>query len=224
LLPALKPRLPYDPEKDFVALTRVASSADVIAVHPSLGVGSVADLVKLAKARPGQLNYGTSGMGTNQHLGGEMFNVLARVQTVHVPYKGVVLALNDLITGQLQFILASPIFVMPHAKTGRLKVIATTGAARDPLLPEVPAVAETLAGFEMTAWQGLVVPTKTPSVIVDRLHGEIVKALRTSEVRELLVKQGVTAHAESQADFTAFIKTERERLARVGRRAGITLE
>jgi tripartite-type tricarboxylate transporter receptor subunit TctC len=224
LLPALKPRLPYDPEKDFVALTRVASAADVIAVHPSLGVGAVADLVKLAKVRPGQLNYGTSGIGTNQHLGGEMFNVLARVQTVHVPYKGVVLALNDLITGQLQFILASPIFVMPHAKTGRLKVIATTGATRDSLLPELPAVAETLPGFEMTAWQGVAVPMKTPAVIVDRLHAEIVKALRTSEVRELLVKQGVTAHAESQADFAAFIKAERERLARVGRRAGITLD
>jgi tripartite-type tricarboxylate transporter receptor subunit TctC len=224
LLPALKPRLPYDPEKDFVALTRVASGGDVIAVHPSLGVGTVAGLVKVAKARPGQLNYGTSGTGTNQHLGGEMFNVLAGVQTTHVPYKGVVLALNDLITGQLQFILASPIFVMPHAKTGRLRVVATTGAKRDPLLPELPAVAESLPGYEMTAWQGVAVPMKTPLAIVDKLHTEIVKALRTTEVRELLVKQGVTAHAESQADFTAFIKAERERLGRVGRRAGITLD
>jgi tripartite-type tricarboxylate transporter receptor subunit TctC len=224
LLPALKPRLPYDPEKDFVALTRVASGGDVIAVHPSLAVGTVADLVKLAKARPGQLNYGTSGTGTNQHLGGEMLNVFAAVQTVHVPYKGVVLALNDLIAGQLQFILASPIFVMPHAKTGRIKVIATTGAKRDPLLPELPAVAETLPGFEMTAWQGVAVPMKTPFVIVNKLHTEIVKALRTPEVRELLVKQGVTAHAESQADFTAFIKADRDRLARVGRQVGITLD
>lgn len=224
LLPALKPRLSYDPEKDFFALTRVASGGDVIAVHPSLGVGSVADLVKVAKVRPGQLNYGTSGNGTNQHLGGEMFNVLAGVHTVHVPYKGVVLALNDLISGQLQLILASPIFVMPHAKTGRLKVIATTGAKRDPLLPELPAVAETLPGFEMTAWQGVAVPAKTPTIIAKNLHAEIVKALQTREVRELLAKQGVTAQAESPAEFSAFIKADRERLARVGRQVGITLD
>jgi tripartite-type tricarboxylate transporter receptor subunit TctC len=224
LLPALKPRLPYDAEKDFFALTRVASGGDVIAVHPSLGVGSVADLVKVAKRRPGQLNYGTSGTGTNQHLGGEMFNVLAGVHIVHVPYKGVVLALNDLFAGQLQLILASPIFVMPHAKTGRIKVIATTGAKRDALLPELPAVAETLPGFEMTAWQGVAVPAKTPAFIAKNLHAEIVKALQTQEVRDLLAKQGVTAQADSPAEFRAFIKADRERLARVGREVGITLE
>ena len=153
-----------------------------------------------------------------------MINVLAGVHIVHVPYKGVVLALNDLIAGQLQLILASPIFVMPHAKTGRIKVIATTGAKRDALLPELPAVAETLPGFEMTAWQGVAVPAKTPAVIAKNLHAEIVKALQTREVRELLAKQGVTAQAESPAEFSAFIKADRERLARVGRQVGITLE
>jgi tripartite-type tricarboxylate transporter receptor subunit TctC len=225
LLPALKPKLSYDPDKDFVALTRVSSGSDVIAVHPSLGVSTVAELVKLAKARPGQLNYGTSGTGTGQHLGGEMLNVLAGVKTIHVPYKGVVLALNDLIAGQLHFVLASPIFVMPHAKAGRIKVIATTGPKRDPLLPELPTVADVVPGFAMTQWQGVAVPAKTPPIIVKRLHAEIVKALQTPEVRELLVKQGVTAaHAESPAEFTAFIKTERERIARVGREVAITLD
>ena len=224
LLPALKPKLPYDPDKDFVALSRVSSAAFVVAVHPSLGVGTVADLVKLAKARPGQLNYGSSGNGSVQHLAGEMFNVLAGVKTVHVPYKGASLALNDLIAGQLQFIIASPVFMMPHAKTGRIKVIATTGAKRDPLLPELPAVADVLPGFEITAWQGVAAPAKTPAIIVKKLHAEIVKALQSPDVRELLAKQGVTAHAESPAEFTAFIKTERERIARVGRQAGITLD
>jgi tripartite-type tricarboxylate transporter receptor subunit TctC len=224
LLPALKARLSYDPDKDFVALTRVASGADVIAVHPSLGVDTIADLVRLAKARPGQLNYGTSGNGTNQHLGGEMFNVLAGVQTVHVPYKGVVLALNDLIAGRLQFILGSPIFVMPHAKTGRVKVIATMGAVRDPLLPELPRVADAIPGFEITGWQGVVVPAKTSAVVSTRLHAEIVKAMQSPEVRELLSKQGVMAHAESPPEFTAFMKAERERIARIGRQAGITLD
>jgi tripartite-type tricarboxylate transporter receptor subunit TctC len=224
LLPALKPKLPYDPDKDFVALSRVASVVNVVAVHPSLGVGTIADLVKLAKARPSQLNYGSSGNGSLQHLAGEMFNVLAGVKTVHVPYKGAVLALNDLIAGQLQFIIASPIFVMPHAKTARIKVIATTGAKRDPLLPELPTVADAVAGFESTSWTGVAVPAKTSAVIVNRLHAEILKAMQSPEVRELLAKQSATAHADSQAEFTAFIKAERERIARVGRQAGIALD
>lgn len=224
LLPALKPHLPYDADKDFIALTRIAWATNVLAVHPSLGVGTVADLVKLAKARPGQLNYGSGGNGSLQHLGGELFNVLAGVKTVHVPYKSGVLALNDLIPGQLQFIVASPIIVMPHAKTGRIRAIATTGAKRDPLLPELPTVANTLPNFESTTWNGVAVPAKTPVVIVNKLHTEIVKALQPPEVREQLAKQGVTPHTESPAEFTAFIKVERERIARVGRQAGITLD
>ncbi len=163
-------------------------------------------------------------MGTGQHLAGEMFNVLAGVKTVHVPYKGAVLALNDLIAGQLQFIFASPIFVMPHAKTGRIKAIATMGAKRNPLLPDLPTVGDTVPGFEMTGWQGVVAPAKTPAVIVKKLHAEIVKALQSPDVRELLAKQSVTAHAESPAEFTAFIKAERSRIARVGRQVGITLD
>jgi len=223
-LPALKPKLPYDPEKDFIALSRVSSAALVLVVHPSLGVGTAADLVKLAKARPGQLNYGSGGNGTSSHLAGEIFNVLAGVKTVHVPYKGAVLALNDVIAGQLHFIMTNPVAVIPLAKTGRIRVIATTGAKRDPLLPELPTVADTVPGFEITLWGGVAVPVKTPAAIVKKLHAEIVKALQTPDVRELLAKQGATAHAESPAEFTAFIKAERERIARVGRQVGITLE
>jgi len=222
-LPALKPRLSYNIDKDFTALTRVASVTNVLAVHPSLGVGSVAELVKLAKARPGQLNYG-GGNGGASHLAGEMFNLLAGVKTVHVPYKGTVLAFNDLIAGQLQFIVSAPVVVMPHAKTGKIKVIATTGAKRDPLLPDLPTVADVLPGFESTLWWGVAVPVKTPAVIVKKLHAEIVKAMQSPEVRELLAKQGTTAHAESPAEFTAFIKAERERIARVSRQVGVTLD
>jgi tripartite-type tricarboxylate transporter receptor subunit TctC len=162
LLPALKPRLPYDPDKDFIALSRVASVVNVVAVHPSLGVGTVADLVKIAKARPGQLNYGSSGNGSLQHLAGEMFNVLAGVKTVHVSYKGAVLALNDLIAGQLQFIIASPIFVMPHAKTARIKAIATTGAKRDPLLPELPTWRKSFPASRARPGLALRCPRKRP--------------------------------------------------------------
>ncbi len=223
-LPALEPKLPYDIERDFAALSRVASAAPVVAVHPSLGVSTVADLVKLAKERPGQLNYGSGGNGGASHLAGEMFNVLAGVNTVPVSYKGTVLALNDLIAGQIQFIMSSPVVVMPHAKTGRIKVIATMGATRDPLLPELPTVAGTVAGFESTTWWGVAAPVKTPTAIVNKLHAEIVKAMQLPDVREQLAKQGATAHAESPAEFTAFIKAERSRIARVGRQAGITLD
>ena len=223
-LPALKPKLSYDIDKDFAALSRVASVVNVVAVHPSLGVGTVAELVKLAKARPGQLNYGSGGNGGASHLAGEMFNVLAGVKTVPVPYKGTPLALNDLIAGRLQFIMASPIAVMPHAKAGKIKVIATTGAKRDPLLPDLPTVADAVPGFESTLWWGIAVPAKTWAVVVGQLHAEIVKAMQSPDVRELLLKQGATAHAESPADFTAFIKAERERIARVGRQVGIRLD
>ncbi len=223
-LPALKTKLPYDADRDFVALTRVASVSYVIAVHPSLGVNTVGDLVKLAKARPGQLNYGSSGNGSGTHIGAEMLNVLGGVKTMHVPYKGASLAITDLIVGQIQFIVASPIFVLPHSKTGRVKVIATTGAKRDPFLPDIPAAAETLPGFDTGLWWGISVPAKTPAAIVKTLHAEIVKAMQSAEVREQLAKQGATAHAESSADYSAFIKTERERIVRVGRMVGITLD
>jgi len=223
-LPALKPRLSYNIDKDFTALTRVASVTNVLAAHPSLGVGTVAELVKLAKARPGQLNYGSGGNGGTSHLAGEMFNLLAGVKTVHVPYKGSVLAFNDLIAGQLQFVISSPVVVMPHAKTGRIKVIATTGAKRDPLLPDLPTVADVLPGFESTLWWGVAVPVKTPAVIIKKLHSEIVKAMQSPEARELLAKQGATAYAESPAEFTAFIKAERERIVRVSRQVSITLD
>jgi tripartite-type tricarboxylate transporter receptor subunit TctC len=224
LLPALKPKLPYDTDRDFIALSRVASGVFVLAAHPALGANHVADLIKLARARPGQLNYGSSGNGSIQHLAGEMFNVQAGVKTTHVPYKGAVIALTDLISAQIQFIVASPTIVMPHSKTGRLKVLATTGAKRDPLLQELPTVAETLAGFEITSWQGMVLPAKTSTAIVNRLYGEVIKALQSGDVRDALAKQGVTALAESPAEFAAFIKADRERMTRVAQQVDIVLD
>jgi tripartite-type tricarboxylate transporter receptor subunit TctC len=141
-----------------------------------------------------------------------------------VPYKGTSLALNDLVAGQLQFIVTNPISAMPHARTGRIKLIATTGAARDPLLPELPTVADAVPGFEMTLWWGVVAPAKTPAAILQKLHAEIMKALQTAEVRELLAKQGATPHAESPAAFTAFMKAERERIGRLRQQVSITLD
>ncbi|HUP95196.1 MAG TPA: tripartite tricarboxylate transporter substrate binding protein [Burkholderiales bacterium] len=223
-LPALKEKLPYDADRDFIPLSRIAWVANVMTVHPGLGVNSIADLVKVAKARPGQLNYGSAGNGSPAHLAGEMLNVLASVKTTHVPYKGAAPAMTDLIGGQLQFLITSPLVAMPHARAGRVKVLATTGAQRDPLLPELPVVADTVPGYEIVQWWGLGVPAGTPQAIVKTLHAELMKALNDAQAREAMSKNGATAKPESQAEFAAFIKAERERIARIGKQAKISVD
>jgi tripartite-type tricarboxylate transporter receptor subunit TctC len=223
-LPALKAKLSYDPDRDFTPLTRMASVANVMTVNASLGVESVADLVRLAKAKPGQLNYGSAGNGSPAHLAGAMFDLLANVKTNHVPYKGAAQALTDVIGGQLQFLITSPLVAMPHAKGGRIRVLATTGAKRDPLIPDLPAVAETVPGYDITQWWGVVVPANTPGAIVNRLHAEIVKALQAPEVRDLVAKQGASVQPESPAQFVAFMRAERARIANLGRQANIRLD
>jgi tripartite-type tricarboxylate transporter receptor subunit TctC len=223
-LPALGAKLSFDPDRDFVPLSRMASVSNVLLVNAGLGVGNVADLVKLAKAKPSQLNYGSAGNGTPAHLGGAMLNALAGITTNHIPYKGAAQALTDVMGGQLQYLITSPLVAMPHASGGRIRVIASTGAQRDPLLPQLPTVAETLPGFEITQWWGIVLPAKTPSSITARLHGEIVKALRAPDVVDLIAKQGATVRPETPAEFVAFMKAERTRIAAIGKQASITID
>ena len=223
-LPALGAKLSFDPDRDFVPLTRMASVSNVLLVNAGLGVSNVAELVKLAKARPAQLNYGSAGNGTPAHLGGAMLNALAGITTNHIPYKGAAQALTDVMGGQLQYLITSPLVAMPHANGGRIRVIASTGAQRDPLLPQLPTVAETLPGFEITQWWGIVLPAKTPSSIANRLHGEIIKALRAPDVVELIAKQGATVRPETPAEFVAFMKAERTRIAAIGKQAAILIE
>lgn len=223
-LPALKSKLSYDPDRDFAPLTRMASVANVATVNAALGVESVADLVKLAKAKPGQLNYGSAGNGSPAHLAGAMFDVLAGVKTNHIPYKGAAQALIDMLAGQVQFLITSPLVAMPHGRAGRIKVLATTGAKRDPLLPDLPVFADTVPGYEIIQWWGVVAPAKTPKLMLDILHAEIIKALRSPDVIELLAKQGAVARPESPAEFAALMKSERIRIGTLGKKAGITLD
>jgi tripartite-type tricarboxylate transporter receptor subunit TctC len=223
-LPALMKSLPYNPDRDFIPISRIAWVANVVTVNVKLGVNSVADLVKLARDKPGQLNFGSAGLGSPAHLAGVMFNVLADVNTVHVPYKGAALAITDLIGGQIQFFITSPLVAMPHGRAGRVRVLATTGATRDPLLPELPPVAETVPGYEIVQWWGIAVPAGTPQTVVNRLQQEIAAALNAPEAREAMRKNGATPNPESPAEFMAFIKTERGRIANVGRKAGISLD
>jgi tripartite-type tricarboxylate transporter receptor subunit TctC len=223
-LPALKTKLSYDPDRDFTPLSRMASVANVVTVNAGLGVETSADLVKLAKAKPGQLNYGSAGNGSPAHIAGAMFDLLAGVRTNHIPYKGAAQAVPDVISGQLHYLITSPLIAIPHGKAGRIKVLATTGAKRDPLLPDLPVFADTVPGYAITQWWGVVAPAKTPPAILSLLHTEIVKALKSADVRDLLAKQGAAAQSDSPAEFAAFMKSERIRIGDLGKRAGISLD
>lgn len=223
-LPALKPNLSYDMERDFVPLTRIASVANVMVVQASLGVTSVAEFIKHAQANPGKLNCGHSGNGTPAHLAAALFNVMAKVDIQHVPYKGAAQVLNDLIAGHIQCQFTSPVVAMPHAKGGRVRVLATTGLGPDPLAPELPTVAATVPGYESTQWFGIAAPARTPKAIVNRLHAEIMRALRSPEIGELVSKQGATVQPESPAAFAQYIREERNRIAGLAKSAGIRID
>lgn len=223
-LPALGARLRYDPDRDFAPLSRMAGVSNVLLVNAGLGVQTVPELIKLAQSKPRALNYGSAGNATPAHLGGAMLDTLAGIATNHVPYKGAAQALTDVIGGQLQYLITSPLVAMPHAAGGRIRVIASTGAQRDPLFPQLPAVAEFLPGFEITQWWGVVAPAKTPERIVGTLHRSIVAALESPAVRELVARQGATVRPETPAQFSAFMQLDRQRIAELGRRAGISAE
>ena len=223
-LPALKSNLPYDVERDFAPLSRIAWVANVVTVNAGLGVNSVADLVKLAKDKPGSLNYGSAGNGSPAHLAGAMLNVLAGVKTTHIPYKGAAPAMTDMIGGQIQFLITSPLVAMPQGRAGRIKVLATTGAQRDPLLPELPTMAETVPGYEIVQWWGISVAKATPAAISQRLHKELMIALNAPDAKALMNKNGATPQPEQPAEFAAFMRSERARIGNVGKQAGITID
>lgn len=220
--PALNKSLPYT-DQHFIPLTRAAYVANVVTVNPGLGANNIADLVKLLKEKPGQLHYGSAGVASPAHLAGAMFNVLAGVKGVHVPYKGAAPAMIDMISGLIQYFITSPIVALPYGKAGRIKILATTGAKRDPLIPELPTVAETVPGYEIVQWWGFVALGGTPRHIQQRLHEALTAALQSDEVKQKLARLGAQAMSESPAAFSAFIKEERARIAQVGKEAGIVI-
>jgi tripartite-type tricarboxylate transporter receptor subunit TctC len=224
VLPLVKKNLPYDIRRDFVSVTQIAGAANVLVVNPSVAARSVAELLRLAKTKPGALNYASAGRGTPAHLAGEMINVLGGVTMTHVPYKGAGPALVDVIAGQVQLIITSPIAAGPHIASGKVRALATTGAARNPALPDLPTVAETLPGYEITQWWGLSLPAKTPRSLVERIHADTVKAIHAAEVRERILRTGAVPVGGSAKAFDDFIAAEQQRLGRVIREAGVTLE
>jgi tripartite-type tricarboxylate transporter receptor subunit TctC len=223
ILPSLKKGLPYDPEKDFVSISRIATSANVLVVNTSVPVKSVAELVQLAKAKPGAINYASAGIGSPAHLAGEMLNLFAAIKLTHVPYKGAAPALLDVIAGNAQLIITSPIAAGAHMNAGRVRALATTGAERNPTLPHLPTIAETVPGYDISQSWGVVAPAGTPPAVIQRLSSEIIKAMKQPELRERVLKTGAIPAGDTPSEFEAFMVRERKRLGEVISKSGIVL-
>lgn len=221
---SLYSKLPYDPIRDFATVSLVGASPLVLAVHPSLPAKSVKELTALAKARPGQLSYVSAGIGSSGHLGGALFEVMTGTRMVHVPYKGMSLALIDLVSGQVSLSFATSLSVIPHVQSGRLRALASTGAKRSPALPNLPTIAETVPGYEASLWYGFVGPARIPADIVRRLNAEIVAALKFPDVRERLAAQGIDVRTSTPEEFAKLLAADLERWAKVVQRAGIKVE
>jgi len=224
---SLYPRLPYDSARDFAPVALVAPPGPlVIAVHASLPVHSLRELIQHAKAHPGEVAYGSAGIGNTLHLAGEMLGQMAGIKLLHVPYKGAAPALSDLAGGQVQMMFNSALAVATFVKEGRLRLIAQTGLKRSPALPDLPTVAEAgLPGFEVTGWFGLLAPARTPADLVQRLNAEVNRVMALPELRDKLALLGSSeAPTLSPDGFSGFIKTETQRYAQVIKAAGLSLE
>ncbi len=221
---SLRSKLPYDSIRDFTTITLVGASPLVLAVHPSLPAQNVMALVAFARARPGQLSYVSAGIGSSGHLGGALFEVLAGIKMLHVPYKGMSLALTDLVSGQVTMTFGTSLSVIPHVKSRRLRALASTGAQRSPALPDLPTVAEMLPGYEASLWYGFVGPARLPADVVRKLNTEIVAVLKLADVRERLASQGVDVQSSTPEEFSRMLVADMARWAKVVERAGIKVE
>jgi tripartite-type tricarboxylate transporter receptor subunit TctC len=222
LAPYTYPALTYDPIADLAPITRLSVNPLLLAVHQSVPASSVAELVQLARGKPGQLSYGSPGSGTPPHLAGELFKSMANIDVTHIPYKGGGPALIDLVAGRLTYTFDNLSIQLPQIKAGKIKPLAVTGGRRLSSLPEVPTLAESgLAGYDFLAWMGIAAPAKTPKEIIARLSQEVTKILATSEAREWLAAQGAEPGGESPSDFAAYIRAEHAKWGPIIRKAGI---
>ncbi len=222
--PTLVKKLPFDTLRDLALVILLAHSSNVLLAHPSLPVRSVKELLALARSRPGEITFGSGGNGTSTHLSGELLSQRGNVRMVHVPYKGAAPAGIALISGEITWLFGNAIPSVPHIRAGRLRALAVTGARRNPVLPDVPLVADTLPGFEVYTWYGVAVPGATPKDLVARLNRDIARVLETSDLRSRLATEGVEVKGGSPEDFSVFFRAEIEKWAKVIRAAGIRLE
>jgi tripartite-type tricarboxylate transporter receptor subunit TctC len=219
---SLQQKLSYDPLRDFAPVTLVATQNLVLTVHPSVPAKSVRELVKLAKARPGQLAFASAGNGTGSHLSGELFKQLAGVDVLHIPYKGVAPALVDVISGQVSMSFPSILTSLPQVQSGRLRALAVSGAQRSAALPELPTMMEAgVKDYESATWYGVVAPAATPPEIVNKLNAEIAAILKQPDTRERIARDGADPVGNTPQQFGAFMKSEIEKWRKVIRAAGI---
>jgi tripartite-type tricarboxylate transporter receptor subunit TctC len=220
--PSLYAKMNYDPVKDLAPISLAANALNGLVVHPSLPVKSVKEFIALAKMRPGDLNFGSSGPGATDHLAGELFNAMAGVKMVHVPYKGGAPAMLDLLAGQVQLVFSTISTAIGSIQAKKIRVIGMTGNQRFELMPDVPTIAEAgLKGFEANNWYGVFVPAATPREIQVRLHEEVVKALGSPEVKKRLLESGIVATTNTPDQFAAYIQSETRKWAKVIREANI---
>ena len=215
-------KLSFDPIKDFAFISLMVESQNLLVVHPSFPPRNVLELIAFSKRRPGEINFASSGTGTTVHLSGELFQYMAGVKWVHVPYKGGGPAAVELLAGQTSLMFGNLPTVIQYVRGGRLRALAVTGAKRSPAVPNIPTVAESgIPGYEVTNWYGVSAPAKTPRAIVERLHGEIVWALNSPDLRERLTSQGADPVGNTPEQYTAFVQDEIVKWAKVIQAAGI---
>ena len=217
---ALYSKMPYDVRTDFAPITPVASAYLLLVMHPSVPVRTVKEVIALARAHPGKLNFGSAGPGTTPHLAGEMFKYLAGVSMTHIAYRGSPQSAIDLMAGRLDLIFANGTAALPHIRTGRMRLIAISAARRDPALPDVPAIAETVPGFEMAPWWGLFAPAGTPREVVARLNTETVRILALPDVKANYANLGLIAISSTPEQFSAYVQEEIVRWAKVVKASG----
>jgi tripartite-type tricarboxylate transporter receptor subunit TctC len=220
----LYPKMPVDPLRDMAPLTQVVAVHFVMVAHPSLPAKNVKELIALARARPGQINYASSGPGGAPHLGAELFKSMARVDMVHVPYKGSGLSFIDLLAGQVSLTCDSQLQSLPYIKAGRLRALAVLGGKRSPLLPDVPTVSETVPGYELTNWFGMTVPAATPRDVINKVYADVSKVLQQADFREKIAGMGADVVGSTPDQFGAFMKSESAKWGKVIRDANIKAE
>ena len=223
--PALYPKMPYDPIRDFSPVTLIGVTPLILVVHPSLPVKSVKDLVALARAKPGELHYGSAGNGSALHLAGEMLNTSARIKLVHIPYKGVTHAFSDLLGGQISIMFPGAPIALPQVKAGKLRALGTTGEKRTAAAPDLPSIQESgVPGYEVSVWYGVLAPANTPSPVINRLHTEITKIIQLADIKERWAVLGAEPLFNTPAEYAAFLKADVVKWAKVVKESGARLD
>jgi tripartite-type tricarboxylate transporter receptor subunit TctC len=223
--PALKPKLPYDPVRDFAPVSMLSMQPYILALHPSVPATSVAQLVAHAKANPGKLSFASAGLGSGAHFAGELFNTMAGVSILHVPYKGTGPAITDVIGGRVEILYAGVATLRPYVGSGKMRVLAVTSAKRSPGMPDVPTIAESgLSGYETNTWNSLLAPRGTPPVVIERLNAAVAQVLSEPDLRERWAQQGIDAEPGPPARLASHIQAEIARFNRLVKATGLKLE